>query len=293
MKAEHVEPMRGQVCIDGVLHDAASAQVSVFDRGFLYGDSVFEVLRTYGGKPFCEREHLERLAQSCRRLLIPITTGPDDWSREIARTVAASGMPECNVRVMVTRGVGALGLDLSKAQNPSTLVFALPLELPPERFYRDGIRVGLVHVGRATDGTSAVGAKTSNYLASVLALHEVKQRGCDEAIVIGAHGEVVEGATSNVFAVVRGELFTPPIAAGILAGITRHTVIAVATQLGIPVHETQMHPEDLYRADEVFITSTIRELVPVTRVDDVVIAAGTPGPMALQLLSGYRALARG
>ncbi len=282
----------GQLCIDGVLVSAADARVSVFDRGFLYGDSAFEVMRTYGGKSFCEREHLDRLVQSCERILIPLTISTAQLSRDVARTVKASGLAECYVRVMVTRGVGPLGLDLAQAQTPSVLVFALPLHLPPAHFYTDGIRVGLLQVGRSTDGTSAVGAKTSNYLGSVLALHAVKQRGCDEAIVVGPHGELVEGATSNVFMVKAGELITPPIEAGILAGITRKTVIELAAERGIRMREMQTHPADLYHADEAFITSTIRELVPVTRVDDLVIANGKPGPLSLMLLAAYRERAR-
>jgi branched-chain amino acid aminotransferase len=279
------------VLIDGTRVAESEARVSVFDRGFLYGDSVFEVMRTYGGRPFCEREHLERLAQSCARLHIPVRAGIDEWSREIARTCEASGLPEHYVRVMITRGTGPMGLDLTQAQTPSTLVFALPLSPPAERVYRQGIRVALVHVGRATDGTSAVGAKTSNYLSSVLALHEVKQRGAEEAIIVGGAGEIVEGATSNVFAVRAGVLLTPPVEAGILAGITRKTVIELAADEGIEVQERQLHSQDLYTADEVFITSTVRELVPVVRVDDVVVAHGAPGLLAQRLLASYRARA--
>lgn len=281
------------VCIDGALAKVDDARVSVLDRGFLYGDSAFEVLRTYGGKPFCERDHLERLRQSCQRLQMPVPAGIEHWSREIARTVAASGLAECYVRVMITRGVAPINLDLSEALTPSFLVFAMPLRVPPARMYTEGIAVGLVRVGRATDGTAAVGAKTSNYLASVLALHEVKQRGAEEAIVVGAHGEVIEGATSNVFVVSRGVVRTPPVEAGILAGITRKTVLAIARERGIAVREAELHPTDLYGADEVFITSTVRELVPVTRVDDVVVADGKPGPVARVLLDAYRDKASG
>jgi branched-chain amino acid aminotransferase len=286
--------IEGAVSIDGQLFAAADARVSVFDRGFLYGDSVFEVMRTYGLRPFREHDHLARLERSCERLLLPVATGPKEWSVEVRRAIEASKLPECNVRVMVTRGVGPLGLDLSEAKNPSLLCFALPLHTQPEAVYENGVAVGLSHAARATDGTRAVGAKTSNYLGSVLALHEVKRRSnCHEAIIVGPNGEIVEGATSNVFLVRGGALLTPPIEAGILAGITRKTVLELAAELSLPVHETQLHPHDMYGADEVFITSTVREIVPVVKVDDLQVGGGKPGPISKQLLAAYREKARG
>jgi branched-chain amino acid aminotransferase len=279
----------GAVWIDGVLSPVQEARVSVFDRGFLYGDSAFEVMRTYAKRPFREAAHLQRLRRSCERLLIALPRSDEQLSEIIASTIAASQLPECYVRVMVTRGVGPMNLDLSQANQPSILVFALTLTPLAASVYTTGIAVGLSRAARATDGTRAVGAKTSNYLGSVMALHEVKQRGAQEALILGPSGEVIEGATSNVFVVRAGELITPPIDAGILAGITRQTVLEVAAELALPVRETQLHPSDLYQADEVFITSTVREVVPVVRVDDKVIGAGTPGVVTARVLQAYRA----
>ncbi|HET6338403.1 MAG TPA: aminotransferase class IV, partial [Polyangiales bacterium] len=182
----------GAVSIDGQMYAAADARVSVFDRGFLYGDSAFEVMRTYRRRSFRERDHLERLERSCERLLLPVASGPDDWSAVVRRTIEASKLPECNVRVMVTRGVGPMGLDLSDARSPCVFCFALPLHTLPAEFYENGVAVGLSHAARATDGTRAVGAKTSNYLGSVLALHEVKRTGAHEAIIVGPNSEIVE-----------------------------------------------------------------------------------------------------
>jgi branched-chain amino acid aminotransferase len=280
--------MEGSVCIDGELYLANEARVSVFDRGFLYGDSAFEVMRTYAGKPFRERAHLDRLRGSCDRLLITLAQSSEELSATIARTIAASRLAESYVRVMVTRGTGPMSLDLSEAQQPSILVFALPLKTLPASVYEQGIGVGLSRAARATDGTRAVGAKTSNYLGSVLALNEVKQKGHHEALIIGPSGEVIEGATSNVFMVRGGELITPTAEAGILVGITRQTVLELASGLGLTVHETQIHPADLYHADEVFITSTVREVVPVVRVDDVSIGQGKPGPVTQRVGRAYR-----
>ena len=278
----------GAVWIDGVLQRADEARVSAFDRGFLYGDSAFEVMRTYQKRPFREREHLARLRSSCQRLLITLDRSDQKLSEIVASTIAASGLPECYVRVMVTRGVGPMNIDLAQASQPSVLVFALPLATLPASVYANGIAVGLSRAARATDGTRAVGAKTSNYLGSVMALHEVKQRGCQEALILGPSGEVIEGATSNVFVVRDGQLLTPPVDSGILAGITRQTVLEVAARQSLPVRETQLHPADLYRADEVFITSTVREVVPVVQVDDIAIGDGRPGPVTGRMLAGYR-----
>jgi branched-chain amino acid aminotransferase len=277
----------GVVSIDGQLMPAREARISVFDRGFLYGDSAFEVMRTYRRIPFREREHVRRLHESCERILIGLEIGYEALSREIRRTIDASELEECNVRVMVTRGLGPLGLDISEARTPCVLVFATPLHAPPPAAYEEGVAVGLCHAARATDGTRAQGAKTSNYLGSVLALHQVRQRGCHEALIVGPHGEVIEGATSNVFLVHNGVLATPPIEAGILAGITRMTVLELAARLSLPAHETQVHPADLYHADEVFITSTVREVLPVVRVDDVIVSAGRPGPITQRIRAAY------
>jgi branched-chain amino acid aminotransferase len=280
---------KGAVWIDGVMQPAQDARVSVFDRGFLYGDSAFEVMRTYGKRPFHEAAHVERLRRSCERLLITLLPSDRELSGIIASTIDASELPECYVRVMVTRGVGPMNIDLSQATDPSILVFALPLTPLPASVYANGIAVGLSRAARATDGTRAVGAKTSNYLGSVMALHEVKQRGGQEALILGPSGEVIEGATSNVFVVRGGELLTPPIDAGILAGITRKTVLSLAQGLALPVRETPLHPSDLYAADEVFITSSVREVVPVVRVDDKVVKDGRPGEITARVLAAYRA----
>lgn len=290
-----VKSQAGVIDIDGVLTAAEDAKVSALDRGFLYGDSAFEVMRTYGGRAFCERQHLERLQRSCEGLRIPLPVTLDVIAERIRRAAERSGLAEQYVRVAVTRGVGPLGIRLPAQPRPSVLVYALPLDVPDASLYRDGIEVGLVHVGRATDGTSAAGAKTSNYLTSVLALDDVRQRGCAEAIVVGPQGELIEGATSNLFIVRGGEspmLETPPISSGILEGITRATVIELATKLGIPVREQRITSADLYGADEAFITSTVRELVPVVRADGVAVGQGKPGPIVAQLLTAYRQLAR-
>jgi len=286
----------GFIDVDGTLTAAQDAKVSALDRGFLYGDSAFEVMRTYDGRAFHQRQHLTRLASSCERLRIPMPVSIAELSERVQRAVDAARlklhMPDCYVRVTVTRGVGPLGIKLPVKPQPSVLVYALPLEPPGDAVYEQGIEVGLVHVGRATDGTSAAGAKTSNYLTSVLALDDVQKRGCHEAIVVGGQGELIEGATSNLFIVRAGALETPPLSSGILAGITRAAILELAAQLHIPCKEQSISSADLYGADEAFITSTIRELLPVVRADGVQVGSGMPGPVYGKLLTAYRQLAR-
>lgn len=284
--------MDGMVSIDGEIFAADDARVSVFDRGFLYGDGAFEVLRTYGGRPFRELEHLERLRSSCERLLLPVKSGPEQWAASIARTLSAAQLRESYVRFMITRGIGPLGLSLQAAQRPCEVCFVLPLQPYADELYTRGVAVTLSQTARATDGTRAAGAKATNYLVSLLALHEAQSRGCHEAILVGPQGEVAEGASSNVFAVRDGDLVTPPLEAGILAGITRKAVIDLAALVGMRVRETPLSPNDLYTAQEVFITSTVREVMPVVRVDDVQIGTGRPGMNTQMLLDTYRAIAQ-
>jgi branched-chain amino acid aminotransferase len=276
------------VSIDGVIVAPDAAQVSVYDRGFLYGDAVFEVLRVYGGKPFALGEHLERLRRSAGRVAIDLPWDDAALGREIERAVAAGGGGEAYVRVMVTRGAGPLSLDPDTAGVPLRVVLVEPVVLPPRSVYAEGIAAVTVQIDRAVDGTAAAGAKVTNYLASVLALREAKARGAREAIVVDSRGRVIEGATSNVFAVRGGRVGTPPESAGILAGITRRHVLAAARRAGMGVDEASLTVPDLHAAKEVFITSSIRELVPVVRVDDEVIGDGAPGPVTRALHRAFR-----
>src|SRR5436190_1096400 len=279
----------GMIDIDGALFAPDQARISVFDRGFLYGDSAFEAMRTYDKRSFRERDHLQRLQRSCERLRITLPISQGELSHRVARAIEHSGLPECYIRIVVTRGSGPMGLDLTLASAPSVVVYALPLKPPDARMYREGIAVHLVHTVRSTDGGPAAGAKTSNYLASMLALDDAKRRGAGEAIILDAQGHVVEGTTSNIFLVREGALCTPPVDAGILEGITRRTVFELAAARGMACREVQLHAADLHAASEVFITSSIREIVPVVRVDEVVIGHGVPGPSTLALLEAYRA----
>jgi len=281
-----------KVCIDGRVVDGADATVSVFDRGFLYGDSVFEVYRTYGGVPFAERAHLERLARSAKRLMIPMPTSLEQLSSEVRATLDAAGEGEWYVRVVISRGTGPLTYDLSTAVEPLRVVLVAPLTLPPREHYDDGIAVAILRASRPTDDARAAGAKASNYLANLLAVHEAKQKGAQEALVVGKDGQILEGASSNIFIVKDGKVRTPEPQPGILVGITRATVLQAADVAGIDVGEGEIRPEDLYGADEAFITSSIREVMPVVRADGHSIGAGAPGNITKRLHEGYLRLVR-
>ena len=278
---------RGKVSIDGLVVDSGEARVSVFDRGFLYGDSVFEVFRTYSGVPFAQREHLERLERSAKRLMIPMPVSIDTLCAEVGATLDAAGEGEWYVRVVVTRGTGPLTYDPSTATAPLRVIIAAPVSVPPADHYKRGIAVSLLHASRPTDDERAAGAKASNYLANLLAVHEAKQKGAEEALVLGGQGQILEGASSNLFIVKDGRVRTPEPQPGILIGITRAVVLAAAGADGIEVEEAEVRPEDLYGADEAFITSSIREVMPVVGADGRTIGSGAPGPVTKRLHEGY------
>lgn len=280
--------MTSKVWIDGAPCDPEHARISVFDRGFLYGDSVFEVLRTYGGVPFALQEHLDRLARSAEQIWIPLPMSLDMISREVHRTLEAAGHKNSSIRVVVTRGSGPMSLDLSTARDPQLVIFVAEVVTPAAQIYRKGVSVLTGRASRPTDDALAAGVKASNYLSSLLAVHAAKRQGAYEVVLLGRSGEVLEGATSNIFAFAEGSLHTPRVEAGILAGITRAWILRLAEAMGIRVVQSPLFPRDLYAADEVFLTSSIREVVPVVEVDGVRIASGAPGPMTQRLHRAYR-----
>jgi branched-chain amino acid aminotransferase len=272
--------------IDGEIALPEDAKVSVYDRGFLYGDSVFETIRTYRGAPFALDEHMARLERSAERVAIPMPIPKEAMGDEVRRAITAAGNAESYARAMLTRGSGPVGLDTALATHPLRVVLIEPLVLLPASMYRDGVSVVTTRTERA--GDAAHGAKVGNYLASLLALRAAKQEGAHEALIVEAGGTVVEGTTSNVFAVRGGALVTPPEEAGILPGITRARLIETAAEIGLEVRFEPMTPEDLASSEEVFLSSSIREVLPVVRINQTIVGSGRPGDVTRALHAAFR-----
>ncbi|MFW5738830.1 MAG: aminotransferase class IV [Myxococcota bacterium] len=276
------------VMIDGLIVPPEGAVISVFDRGFLYGDSVYEVMRTYDRAVFALREHIERLYQSARRVHIDIPIASEQMRSEALGAVAASPIPNNSVRIHVTRGSGPLGLDTATARAPSRVIIVTPVNTPSNDDYRHGIGVALIRTQRTVDNTDAAGAKVANYLVSLMALRDAQAVGAKEAIILDGRGRVLEGATSNVFVVSQQVLLTPPDTEGILPGITRSYLLRAAESIHLPARVTTLTRGDLLTADEVFISSTSREVLPVTRVDQNVVGNGQVGPVTREIHRAFR-----
>jgi branched-chain amino acid aminotransferase len=264
------------------------ARISVYDRGFLYGDSIFETVRTYNGKAFALREHLERLARSSERLFIELPLSLEAIAAEVEQGIAQAQNPESFARVMITRGSGPLGLDPALAQHPQRIILVEPFEPPPPEAYRDGSGAITFRTVRATDHTPAAGAKVANYLTSVLAIREARKQGATEAFIIDGRGRVLEGTTSNVFLVKERRLVTAPEESGILSGITRAYLLRAAEHLGVQVSIRDIQEEELLDADELFISSTLREVLPIVHLDGRPVGSGKPGPVTRQIHAEFR-----
>lgn len=278
------------VMINGTIVGAEQAVVSVFDRAFLYGDSVYEVMRTYDRLVFALGEHMDRLYRSAQRVFIDIPVPHSTMKLHVLEAAGLATGPSNLVRVHVSRGVGPLGLDTTMARDPTCVIIVTPLSPPSAEDYRCGIGVALVRTQRTVDNTEAAGAKVANYLVSLLALREAHAMGAKEAIIVDGRGRVLEGATSNVFAVSQGVLRTPPETEGILPGITRSFLLRAAESLRIPVRVETLTPGDFLAADEAFISSTSREVLPVTRLDDRLVGSGAVGPLTRAIHKEFRRL---
>ncbi|HTT69855.1 MAG TPA: aminotransferase class IV [Anaeromyxobacteraceae bacterium] len=289
------------VNLNGRLVPPGEAVVSVFDRGFLYGDSVYEVVRTYRSRPFEIDRHLARLGRSAERLALALPWSAAECRVEIARALEAAreGAPadpeaapwnagERSIRVIMTRGAGELGLDPALAKDPLAIVMVTPLRAPPLAAYRSGVACRVVGIRHDAPEAVDTTAKTGAHLANVLAVSEARRYGAHEALLLDRDGLVTEGASSNVFAVRGGRLETPPLAVGILEGVTRGIVLGLARAAGIEVRELPLQPAALAEAEELFITSTAREVLPVTTLDGRPVGAGRVGAMTTRLHALFR-----
>ena len=285
--------MSRKVNLNGQLVPQEEAKVSVFDHGLLYGDGVFEGIRAYGGRVFKLAEHVARLYRSARsiRLEVPIT--PAQMTAAIEETLSANGLSDAYIRVVVTRGVGTLGLDPDKCPNPQYFIIADSIVLYPDELYRQGLEVVTVSTIRNHPAALDPRIKSLNYLNNIMAKIEGKDAGVLEALMLNAEGLVAECTGDNIFIVSDKVLRTPPITAGILDGITRNTVIELAREAGYVVREEDLTQDDVYTADECFLTGTAAEVIAVVKVDGRTIGTGEPGPVTKDLLQRFRALTRG
>ena len=281
-----------KVYINGTLYDKEDAKISVYDHGLLYGDGVFEGMRVYGGKVFRMPEHLERLWNSAKAIWLEIPMTPETLGQAVDQTVQANGIEDGYVRLVVTRGVGTLGLDPNRCAQPQVIIIADYITLYPREYYEQGLHIVTVSTIRNHPAALSPRIKSLNYLNNILAKIEGLQAGCVEALMLNQKGEVAECTGDNIFLVRKGELLTPSVEAGILEGITRAVVIELARELKIPVRETPLTKHDVYIADECFLTGSAAELVPVTKVDSRKIGDGVPGPITLRLLDRFHEVTR-
>jgi branched-chain amino acid aminotransferase len=282
-------PLRGAVYVNGTITPAEHAVVPVYDHGFLYGEGVYETLRTYNRVPFLYDRHARRLRASADRLQLLVPFANVALAEWIQDTVVAAGdLDEAYIRVLLTRGVGELSYDIAATPAPSLVIIVKPLDPVPVRIEQEGITIALVPVLRNHPGSVNPIIKSNNLLNNAIAMQQANQRGGEEALMCNYRGELSECSQSNFFMIRNGVLLTPPSEAGLLEGITRGFLFDVAREAGIEAREETLYPADLETADEVFITSTTRELSPVVRVDDRIIGTGAPGRITLDLLARYR-----
>lgn len=274
--------------VDGLITPAHEARVSVLDNGFTFGDAVYETLRTYGGRPFALARHLRRLRASAGRLGIAIPQPDGELAARLDALLARAENAESYIRFVVSRGVGDISYNFGRVQGPTVVMVVKPYEQPPASWRSEGVRVSLVDVRRNHPAALDPAIKSCNLLNNILAMRAAQAAGAIEAILLNDRGEIAEGAGSNVFVVRGGQVLTPPLGAGILAGITRELLFELAPAAGVTIHEAPLRASDLLDADEAFLTSTLKELAPITRVDDRAIGSGRPGPVTLKLLDAFR-----
>jgi branched-chain amino acid aminotransferase len=279
-----------KIYLDGKYCDEKSAKISVFDHGLLYGDGVFEGIRAYNGRVFRLKEHIDRLFKSAKAILLTIPLSPDEMAQAVVDTCRKNKLRDGYIRLVVTRGVGTLGLNPNRCINPSVIIIAGKIQLYPEELYRKGLEIITVPTVRNLHSALNPAIKSLNYLNNVLAKIEALNGGCEEAVMLNAEGFVSECTGDNIFILSGGRLLTPPLSAGALYGITREVVLDLAQEAGIKTGEPNLTRYDLFNADECFLTGTGAELIPVVKIDGRPVGTGKPGPVTARLVSAYRAL---
>lgn len=281
-----------KVYIDGKWAPKSKASISVFDHGFLYGDGVFEGIRAYDRRVFKLKEHIDRLYESAHTLLLKIPLSKEEMQEAILKTLKLNSLTDAYIRVIVSRGVGDLGLDPRKCPKATVIVITDTIKLYPQALYDKGLGIVTVATSRNLPEALNPQIKSLNYLNNILAKIEAINAGFEEALLLSAHGYVSECTGENIFILKKGELMTPPPYVGVLKGITRGAVMDLARKIGMRVREEVLTRHDVYNADEVFLTGTAAEIVPIVRVDNRQIGKGKPGDVTAKLLKEFKALTK-
>ena len=281
-----------KIYIDGKFYSEANAKISVFDHGLLYGDGIFEGIRFYNGRVFRLEEHLHRLWDSARSICLEIPMTMREMTEAVLETIRQNHLRDGYIRLLVTRGIGNLGLNPTQCESPSVIIIAATIVLYHEDFYRKGLTIVTCATRRSNPASLNPAVKSLNYLNNVMARVEANLAGADEALMLNDAGNVAECTADNVFIAKHGQIFTPPVAAGALRGITRAVVFEIAAELGVKVRETDITRHDVFVADECFLTGTAAEIVPVVKADGRSIGNGKPGPITARIIARFRQVTR-
>ncbi len=281
-----------QIYISGVFYDKDNAKISVYDHGLLYGDGVFEGLRSYSGKVFKLREHIDRLFESAHAIALTIPITREKLEQDIYETLRRNSLSDAYIRLVVTRGSGSLGLDPNRTSHPQIIIIADSVTLYPAEFYEKGLKIITASTIRNHPAALNPRIKSLNYLNNIMAKIEGLQAGCIEALMLNSKGEVAECTGDNIFIVKQGILLTPPKDAGILDGVTRNAILELARNSGLTALEQTLTRHDLFVSDECFLTGSAAEVIPVISIDGRPIADGNVGPVTKRLMSAFRSLVR-
>ena len=282
--------MERTIYIDGQMLPASQAKVSVFDHGLLYGDGIFEGIRFYNGRVFRLEQHIRRLYDCARAILLKIPLTPEEMIAATCATVKANGLRDGYIRLVITRGVGPMGLSPFKCPTPSVIIIADAISLYSEESYRTGLTMATVATRRPSHDILSPQVKSLNYLNNIMAKVEAIQAGAEEGLMLNDVGLVAECTGDNIFIVRDGAISTPPLTAGALDGITRGTVFDIAQELGIPIRERDFSRHDVFIADECFLTGTAAEVIAAVKLDGREIASGKPGAITQQIIARFREL---
>lgn len=279
-----------KIYIDGEFYEKDQAKISVFDHGLLYGDGVFEGIRFYNGRVFRLDEHIDRLYDSAKAICLNVGLSPQAMTEAVVETIRQNDLRDGYVRLVVTRGSGDLGLNPLLCPKATVFIIASKITLYPEECYKNGLSIITCATRRIPHGALSPMVKSLNYLNNVLAKIEAQQAGAGEGLMLNEQGYVAECTGDNIFTVKNGRIFTPPIASGALAGVTRAVVFEMAAEMGIPISEPEMTRYDIFTADECFLTGTAAEVIPAVKLDQRIIGDGHPGPVTQRLIARFHEL---